>query len=227
MDTIDVLHKSVLHTHDNLVVRLEDASAMVVTPGQPRKAYERIDTFLAAASRHLNAVDAILLPAARKQLPDGADVVRDYLRAARELEVALTHVKARAYGSTFEAGHHWQEVWADVAAALAGHRRGELALVDHLGVLGPGELDDLAERLHGAESVAPTRPHPYTPHIGFPGLVARRLMCAVDSFWDYAEGRMMPTPAPRERKRPGLITQYFLADPWFDEQEPRLPAPPD
>lgn len=227
MDTTDVLHRSVLHTHDHLLARLETASAMVVTPGQPRKAYERIDTFLAAASKHLNAVDATLLPAARKQLPDGAEVVRDYLHAARELEVALTHVKARAYGSTFEAGHHWQEVWADVAAALTSHRRSELDLVDHLGALGAGALDDLAERLHGAESVAPTRPHPYSPHTGFPGLVARRILGAVDSFWDFAEGRMVPTPTPARRKRPGLLTQYFLADPRFDEQEPTPPVPPD
>lgn len=224
MDTPDVLHRSVLHTLDNLVARLETASAMVVTPGQPRKAYERIDTFLAVASQHLNAVDAVLLPTARRRLPDGAHVVHDYLHAARELEVSLNHVKARAYGSTFEAGHHWQAVWADVADALVAHRRSELALVDQLGaVLDPGALADLAERLHRAESAAPTRPHPYTPHTGFLGLVARRILHVVDSFWDTAEGRMTPTRVPPQRKRPGLLAQYFLADPRFDEQKPRTP----
>ena len=227
MVAVDVLSTSVLHTHDVLVVRLETARSTVSTPGQPRKAYEGIDTFLALASQHLNAVDAALLPAARKQLPDGSAVVHDYLHAARTLEVSLAHVKARAYGSTFEAGHHWQAIWADVARALAAHRRSEADLVDRLaGVMDARSLDAITERLHHAETVAPTRPHPYTPHTGFPGLVARKVMHAVDLFWDTAEGRMSPTKPRPPRKRPGIVTQYFLADPRFDEDEPERRDPP-
>jgi hypothetical protein len=226
MGSADVLRSSVQHTHDNLAARLAGASTGVSTPGQPRKAYEAIDTFLAIASKHLSAVDAVLLPAARKRLPDGAHVVHDYLHAARHLEVVLAHVKARAYGSTFETGFHWDQVWADVRAALAEHRRSETDLADQLSqAMEPVGLDDLTERLHRAESSAPTRPHPYAPHTGLPGLVARKIMHAVDSFWDTAEGRMSPTPPRPQRKRPGLVAQYFLADPRFDEEEPG-PTPP-
>jgi len=227
MGTVDVLSSTVRHTHDNLATRFASASTMVSTPGQPRKAYEGIDTFLAIASKHLNAVDATLLPTARKRLPDGHHVVHDYLHSARHLEVMLAHVKARAYGSVFEAGHHWNEVWADVAEALSAHRRCESDLAEQLtATMDGGELDELTEKLHRAESHAPTRPHPYAPHTGLPGLVVRRIMHAVDSFWDTAEGRMDPTPNRPQKKKPGLLGQYFLADPRFDEDEARETSRP-
>lgn len=220
MTTVDALHGTVQHTHENLSDRLADARTRVVTPGQPRKGYEAIDTFLAIASKHLAAVDEVLLPVARKQLPGGADAVHDYLVSARHLEVVLAHVKARAYGSAFETDFHWEDVWADVEAALAHQRESEAHLADQLsGVLDDRELDELTERLHAAESHAPTRPHPYAPHTGFPGLVARKVLHVVDAFWDTVEGRMAPSPAPPKRKKPGLVAQYFLADPRFDEEE--------
>lgn len=221
MSTVDALSSTVRHTQETLAARLDSASTMVTTPGEPRKAYERIDTFLAVASTHLNAVDAALLPAARKELPDGAAVVHDYLGTARELEIALAHVKARAYGSTFEAGHHWDAVWADVRTALEAHRRAETDLAARLtDGLEPTRLDELAERLHRVEATAPTRPHPYAPHTGVAGAVSRRIMHVVDSFWDTAEGRMSPSPEPPPHKAPGRFAQYVLADPRFDEEEP-------
>lgn len=223
MVTADLLHRSIQHTHDELAAGLAEASTRMSTRSEPRKALEAIDTFLAIASKHLSAVDAALLPIAQKRLTDGAEVVHDYLQSARHLEVMLAHVKARAYGSVFEAGHHWNEVWDDVAEALAAHRRCETDLADQLTeVMDAEEFYELTGKLHQAESDAPSRPHPYTPHTGLPGLVARKVMHVVDAFWDMAEGRMTPTPVRPKRKKPGLVAQYFLADPRFDENE----APP-
>ena len=74
MGTTDVLNRSIHHTHEGLTERLEAARAMGVPATEPRLGYERIDTFLASASKHLHAVDAVLLPPARRQLPDGGDV---------------------------------------------------------------------------------------------------------------------------------------------------------
>ena len=219
MDTLDVLSSSVLHTHELLATRFDHASAMMRTPGQPRKGYEQIDTFLAIASKHLSGVDAALLPAVRTHVPDGGHVIHDYLRAARELEVALAHVKAREYGSVFQAGRPWQSVWADVGTALTAHRRRECELVAMLAdVLDAAALDQLTERLYHAETAAPSRPHPYAPHTGLPGIVARRVMHAADAFWDAAEGRMVPEPVRPEHKTPGKMAQYLLADPRFDEE---------
>jgi hypothetical protein len=221
MAEVDMLSNSVQHTHELLSTRFDQASAMMRTPGQPRKCFEQIDTFLAIASKHLSGVDAALLPAVRKQLPDGSHVVHDYLRAARELELALAHVKAREYGSVFQAGRPWQSVWADVGDALDAHRRSELELVGLLAArLDPAALDELTQRLYHAETAAPSRPHPYAPHTGLPGMVSRRVMHAADAFWDAAEGRMVPEPIRPEHKAPGKVAQYLLADPRFDEEEP-------
>jgi hypothetical protein len=83
------------------------------------------------------------------------------------------------------------------------------------------EIEALALRLYAAELAAPSRPHPYTPHTGVLGLLARRVMHTADLFWDTVEGRMVPEPSPPPKKRPGLVAQYFLADPRFDETEPK------
>lgn len=218
MDRRDALRSSVQQTHDDLAARLLRVRTLTPTPGQPRKAFEAIDTFLARASRHLGAVDAVLLPTARQRLDGGSHVVHDYLHSARQLEVALAHAKARVYGSVLEAGHPWSAVWDDVAATLAAHRRLEVGLAEQLtAVTGPGEVGALALQLHRTEARAPTRPHPYTPHTGLPGRVTRRVLRAVDAFWDTAEGRMSESPVPKPHKKPGLVAQYFLADPRFDE----------
>ena len=195
---------------------------MLHTPGQPRKGYEHIDTFLAVASKHLNAVDAVLLTRRAPTRPTADQLVHDYLHAAKELELALAHVKAREYGSVFEAARPGSAVWSDVgdrrwrrSGARVRARRGcSAARMD------ASALTALADRLHAAERAAPSRPHPYAPHTGFPGLVARKVLHAVDSFWDAAEGRMVPEPARPPHKAPGKVTQYFLADPRFDEDHP-------
>jgi hypothetical protein len=224
MTTADVLRHSVEHTHDNLAAWLEGARAMAGTRDQPRKAYEDIDTFLAIASRHLGAVDAVLIPAVRQKVSHSSRLVHDYVHAERQLEVTLAHIKAHAYGSTYESGYTWLEAWAEVDERLAGHRTCEVTLADALAdVLSPDQLDELAESLQAAEATAPTRPHPYAPHTGVAGSVSRKVLHAVDAFWDTAEGRMAPEPEPPAKPKPGLIWQYLLADPRFDEEEEPTP----
>lgn len=220
MDTTNVLRSSVQHTHELLGERMEFARDMVSAPSRPRDANERIDVYLAAESKHLHAVDAVLLPAVDSHLPDGGQLVHDYLHAERELELALAHVKAREYGSALEVGEEWDDVWTDVLDAAAGQRVRELDIVDKLSEALDGQvLDELTQSLHGAEAVAPTRPHPYVPHTGVPGRVARKVMHTADAFWDAAEGRMVPEAQRKPRDPPGKFTQYLLADPRFDEEE--------
>ena len=226
MTTADVLRHSVEHTHENLAAWLAGARAMADTRAEPRKAVEDIDTFLAIASRHLGAVDAVLIPAVRHEVSHSHQLVHDYVHAERELEVALAHIKAHAYGSTYESGYTWPEAWAEVDESLARHRISESTLADALSeVLTPEVLDDLAEALQSAEAKAPTRPHPWAPHTGVAGSVSRKVLHAVDAFWDTAEGRMAPEPQPPAKPKPGLLWQYLLADPRFDEEEEPEPTP--
>lgn len=221
MGTTDVLRRSIRQTHEQMGERLEAARAMEAPPERPRDGHERIDAFLATTSKHLHAVDAVLLRPAGKRVPDGRTLVHDYLHAARELEVVLAHVKAHEYGSVYETPYSWPAVWADVDAAVDGHRSREQALADRLTEALPDpELERLADRLRDAELGAPSRPHPYAPHTGLLGLVTRKVMHTADRFWDTVEGRMVPEPAPVPKEPPGRLAQYLLADPRFDEEQP-------
>lgn len=221
MGTTDVLRTSIRQTQSKLSARLADARAMAVPPDRPRDGHARIDEFLCGISKHLHAVDAVLLRPTRREVPDGGALVHDYLRSAKNLEIVLAHVKAHEYGSVYETSYSWPEVWDDVEAAMADHRRHEWTLCDRLTEsLEDPAIDRLAQRLYAAELAAPSRPHPYTPHTGLLGLVARRVMHAADCFWDAVEGRMVPEPVAPAKKRPGLMAQYLLADPRFDEEEP-------
>lgn len=225
MDTSDLLCAAVRQRHDELAAGLEelrgrfrDGPAKPMESAGPKHVKGMADRFLADASRHVNAATDVLLPIARR-LPDGKQVVHDYLHSARELEVVLAHVKAHEYGSTYEAGFSWVEVWSELASAMATHRATEAELARRLDVELPlEERQQVAERLVANEPDANTRPHPYLPHTGVLGVVGRKVMHAVDSFWDDAEGRMVPKPT-KVHKKPGLVGQYLMADPRFDEDE--------
>jgi len=207
---------AVQQTHDRLAELLAAAREMHVPRGTPRAGHARIDAFLATACRHLHAVDAVLLPAARRELAGGSTLVHAHLRAVKELEVMLAHVKAHEYGSVYETSIPWPRIWSEVESAMTEHRRLEEELCARLADrLDQTRLVALGEALMSAEPVGPTRPHPYTPHTGLAGLVARRVMLTADRVWDAFEGRMVPEPERAPKREPGRIAQYFLADPRF------------
>jgi hypothetical protein len=78
-----------------------------------------------------------------------------------------------------------------------------------------------ASRAYEESLAAPTRPHPWIPHQGVVGHLARAVARRIDTFWDSAEGRMVPEPVRHhDREHQGPLTQYLLADPHLpDEQE--------
>ena len=224
MGTTEVLRESIRHTHEQMDERLEAARLTDTPPGRPREGRERMDAFLATTSKHLHAVDAVLLRPARREVDDGATLVHDYLHSAKDLEILLAHVKAHEYGSVYETSASWPQVWSDVHDVLGRHQEREDELADRLTAsLADADVERLAQRLRDAELAAPSRPHPYTPHTGVLGLVARKVMHLADRFWDAVEGRMVPEPPPEKKKPPGRVAQYFLADPRFDEEPPPPP----
>jgi hypothetical protein len=213
------LVRSAEETHRSLAARLDTAAATKSDAAAPRKGHEHTDMFLAATSRHLNAVESVLLPVAQKRLHD-TDLVHAYVRASKDLELALVDAKGREYGSAYSVAMSWPDVWDSVRTRLELERSVELELVHRLeDELADDELDALADRLEDAEPRAASRPHPHAPHLGRRGRVARRVLHAVDSFWDTAEARMVPEKEHAARKKPGLIGQYLLADPRFDEDD--------
>ncbi|MEP9383847.1 hypothetical protein [Nocardioides sp. KR10-350] len=223
-----VLQEALQQKHDELNERLNAARSTIDRREAHREAFGRqisqrgcppIDLFLSGTSKHLHAVDQVVLPSVRVNCKYGGYLVHDYLRPARELEVVLAHVKAHEYGSTYETSFDWAKVWGDVERAFAGQWGQERKLADRLGKELPDELlEKITADLRAAEERAPTRPHPYLPHTGHAGSFTRRIMRVADSFWDAVEGRFVPEQRHKEHKRPGLIGQYLMADPRFDEE---------
>ncbi|TNM36193.1 hypothetical protein FHP29_18580 [Nocardioides albidus] len=210
----DTLADIVVRTHAVLEARLRSAESCRPTQDTPRAAYGATDPFLASTSRHVAAANAVLGPAARHHLEHGQQRAHELAQQSRRLEVALGELKAKLYGSTFATHRTWSSIWAELERELSAQRDLEVRLVEDLtAVTSAQERDALAERLYRCERRVPTRPHPYLPHRGVSGRLARRVALRVDRFWDTAEGRMIPEPVRPRRRRDGRITQYLLADP--------------
>jgi hypothetical protein len=185
---------------------------------RPRDHYAATDTFVASASRHLAAAEAVLVPQVRHTVADGRRLGHDYLAAARRLEHALVRIKGKLYGEAHLIHLTWPSLWADARERLDEHNQRETDVVEALLRQGdPGVLDGLARRIFDAETRGPTRPHPRTPHTGPLGSAARRMWAVADRIWDDAEGRVIPEPVhAAARRHDSLIAQYLVGDPRFD-----------
>ena len=211
-------------THRSLEQRLGEVVSTLKRDGRARESYARTDAFMAAASRHLGAAEEVLVPEACRRLDDGSQVTKEYLRAARRLEGSLARLKGRLYGELHAAHLPWHEVWADLRRCLKDHNDAEQRMVEKLtAVLEPGQADGLATRVYRAELKAPTRAHPYLPHTGRVGVVARRIWAVADRFWDAAQNRSVPPPIrPRSKQRDheSLMSQFFTGGPTLDPGAP-------
>jgi len=206
-------------TQRSLEERLGDALSPHRDPTRPRDRFAATDTFMAATSRHLAAVEEVLLDEVRRVVPASEALLGDYLEAARDLEQSLSLVKARLYGEVHAIQLQWPELWHRVRAELQTHNRLEDQLVGKLLEHGdPDHVDELARAVFDAETHAPTRPHPLLPHTGLLGRWSRRVWAVADRFWDAAEGRVIPDPVkPRPHRHDSLMAQYLVADPKFDD----------
>jgi hypothetical protein len=212
------LRLTVEATHRSLEERLGEALLPHQNTHRPRDHFAATDTFVAATSRHLAATEAVLVPSVRKAVPNGVELGREYVHAARRLEHALALIKGRLYGEAYAVHLEWPALWDDAHTRLTQHNRLERRLVELLVLHGDtAEVDGLARRLFDSETHGPTRPHPRLPHTGLPGLVVRRVWAWADRFWDAAEGRVIPDPVrPAHHHHDGLLAQYLVADPKFD-----------
>lgn len=219
MATTTVLQDELRHKHDELAGRLARARSIIARPEQTRRGCPPIDQFNAGTSRHLHAVDEALLPAVSAHCEGGAELVHDYLPAARHLEVLLFHVKAHEYGSTWETTHDWPALWGEVEEALHAQEEKEDELASRLSTeASADELLLVAERIAAAERRAPSRPHPHLPHTGLPGKVVRRLARPVDAVWDAVENRAVGGPKPLPHEKPSIFWQYLLGDPRLPDE---------
>ncbi|MFL6091259.1 MAG: hemerythrin domain-containing protein [Aeromicrobium sp.] len=207
--------------HDAVAQLAEQARSVVPTQDEPRIRYRLTDTFSSVLSRHLAAVEDVLLPRARRTLTDGQEKVHAYVHHARSLESDLHQLKAKLYGDATNDRATWDLLWDDIVEQLNEHTRHEMSLVHGLcEELDPEGARQLASELAAAEERAPTRPHPYTPHTGWMGRLAHRVWRIADQFWDEAEGRLIPHREPKPPARPdSLMHRYFTGAPPHRSEE--------
>ena len=215
----DRLQHSIHATHEALDARLSTAEFRRPTATRPRDVFPATDTFLASTSRHLGAANSVLVPAARRHLPDGKALAHRFSRTSRNLENAMAQVKAKLYGEAHAIHRPWHDIWATLHLRFDEFMALEEELVTELIEHTTGTMrSDLADHVYRAELRSPTRPHPYVPHLGVSGKAARRICLGVDHFWDATEGRMIPEPVkPHDREHDGPMTQYLLGDPHVPE----------
>lgn len=201
--------------HQRIRDLAREAESVVPTGDEPRIRYRLTDTFTSVLSRHLAAVDDVLLPEANSWLSDGHQQVQEYVRHARGLEEALHRMKAHLYGDATAAHVGWDAIWREMGTWLDDHARHEMELSSAIaGRLGVQQLQHLTKKLMEMEEREPTRPHPYSPHTGWPGRLARRFWRVADGFWDHAEGRLIPHREPDPPAKPdSLMHRYFTGAP--------------
>lgn len=216
METL--LEDVIAHTHDTLAERLDAARRAMPDGTGSRRCCPPIDYFLSETSRHLHVVDEVLLPAGRR-CDDGAHLVKEALRAQKDLELELFHVKSHEYGSVWERDVDWGAMWTEIARGLAEERRHEQLIGARLDrTLPEDERARLAERLTARLVSEPSRPHPRLPHTGVLGALSRRVARITDAWWDMVEGRFVLRPAPR-RKVAGAVGRYLMASTRFEGEE--------
>lgn len=130
----------------------------------PSGVVDVISAYLSVVSRHLAAVEATILPTARRQVADGRGRVAAYLRNARSLELAVRLLTARTRADVGGQSGRPEALWLEVDACMRAHVRLERDLVGELTrSLDRSGCAALSEDVHAAANHAPTRPHPLGP----------------------------------------------------------------
>lgn len=217
-------------TRESLQQRLAEATQALHAGPRAAESRERTNAFMVATSRHLAAVEEVLVPEASRRLADG-DVAGDYQGEARHLEQSMARLKARVYGELNAVSLSLDDVWDDVRDGLERHNEAEELMVDRLvDALDHDQAENLATKVYRAELKAPTRAHPYIPHTGVIGLVSRRIWAFADRFWDVTQNRTVPLPVrppSKRRQHESLMTQFLTGEPTLDPEAPFLEHHPE
>lgn len=165
---------------------------------------------------HLAAVERVLYPAAVAVLPDSRRHVRDQRRCDHRLQAALWRLDRRLSGDANTATEPVDGLEDAVREALRQHAACEHGLTAQIERrLGVDAQRLLVQRLDDAMLMAPTRPHPYTPHPRLAGGLLFRADALVDRWRDLMDNRRVATPH-RERplRKMNRWAAYLMAAPY-------------
>ena len=186
------LHEIVDQSHRELVDEIEVSTHSTYRKANTGDLVQNADTFLIHACRHVSSVCVVILPTARRRLPDGKQRVKEYVHQLRRVERAIAQAKGRLYGQSRSAPLPWAGVWTQLCNEFKALMALEQRLIADLAIaVGPLLGGSIAARLLSAESSGLTRPHPNSPHTGPLSGVIRRMWSRADTFWDMAENRIV------------------------------------
>src|SRR3954447_14968539 len=125
----------------------------------------RMDRLLSSLSRHVSAVDEVLVDEVRNHL--GALPARELGRDCHLVQLDTATLNRRLHGCAQTVRVSWRAVWSDFEHHLSHLLDTEARVASMLAEsLADAELEEIAERLCRAEACAPTRPHPHLPRHG-------------------------------------------------------------
>ncbi|WP_110180506.1 hypothetical protein [Nocardioides solisilvae] len=162
---MDTLLPHTREAHRVLLDRLAVAEAAHEAE-DPLDAYPPVDVFLTAAARHVAAVLAVLVPAARRKIDHGHELARAFVEQSRRFELALNQVKARLHGSAYAQRRSWASLWSDVRRELEHLWLLEERLAEELVAARVGSDPDWRTVMERVERHVPVRTHPWIPHQG-------------------------------------------------------------
>jgi hypothetical protein len=186
------------------------------TAVRPGDAY---DTEVATISAHLAAMESVVNPVARRRLPDGHAVVATQLRLARRIERLMRAMEGRVHGDNIAMPMSLRDAQRDLAEMIDSYLDAEADLARRLDeVLDDGRRRSLVHAFRTAMERAPTRPHPYTPHVRGMSRLTHRLCYVWDAAFDVMDNRVVPAMRPPRRLSPlNSWGRYLLGNPGFDE----------
>lgn len=175
---MDTLLPHTRESHRILVDRLARAK-VAHEAADLRDGYPAVDVFLSAVTRHVTAVNAVLVPAARRKLDDGYELGRAFVEQSRRFELALNQVKAKLHGAAYAQRRTWASLWSDAQREFDHLWELEERLAEELVAARVGTDPDWTTVLNRVERYASTRT-PWIPHQGVRAHLARSLTLRPD-----------------------------------------------
>jgi hypothetical protein len=176
------------------------------------------DAEVATLSGHLAAVEAVLYPVARKSLDGGRAEVAAQQRLSRRIERLMRLIEGHFYGEVYAIDMRVEPLQRQLEQLVEASRRCELDLARRLdAALTAAQRRVVADDFAAARKRAPTRPHPYTPHLRGLARLAFQACSLWDRVFDVMDNRNVPGQAPKRRLTPPTLWGRYVLAPSFEE----------
>jgi hypothetical protein len=163
-------------------------------------------------SAHLTAMEHVVYPFMRANLPAERKEIDEQRRLARRIQLVLRSLEQRCAGDGLAAPGPSDRLRGTLTVMMAEHEEAEGLLLARLSDTMTDEAGlTVAERYDHAIGHGPTRPHPHGPHRGKLGRLTYAFDAARDHILDVLDSRHVPLPrTERPRREIGRWGRYLL-----------------